>query len=91
MSKSEYLNGHQKYFLRKLREHRHGLPLEDWPRTSTWRRWMRNSKFRAAMDGMEDALATEKRLLMSGAGGVRDADHALGQRPGALRSGDQSK
>lgn len=66
MSDAKYLNRHQSEFLRKLRNHPHGLPIEDWPRASTWRRWLKRETFRRAMRSLRVAFQTQGDLMLSG-------------------------
>lgn len=55
----------QKFFLRKLRQHSNGLPLQDWPRPTTWRRWMRKPKFVRAMQDLRAAFDAQRQLVLS--------------------------
>jgi hypothetical protein len=60
------LTRNQREFLRKLREHPHGLPLTAWPRATTWRHWLRRPRFAAAIQSLRDAFHEESQLLLAG-------------------------
>lgn len=66
MYDERYLNRHQYSFLRDLRNHPHGLPIEAWPRTSTWRRWLKRPAFRRAIRSIEKAMQTQASLMLAG-------------------------
>ena len=57
----------QKFFLRKLRQHRNTLPLQDWPKSTTWRRWMRKPHFVRAMQDLRAAFDAQRQLVLSAA------------------------
>ncbi len=63
---SSRMNRHQLTFLRNLREHPHGLPLEEWPSTTVLRRWMRRPRFRMAVKSLAKTFQTQTDLLLSG-------------------------
>jgi hypothetical protein len=53
-------------FLRKMRNHLHGLPLEHWPRAAVWRKWMKRPRFVAAMQSLQNSYLAETDLLLAG-------------------------
>jgi len=61
------LSGQQFFFLRKLREHPHNLPLKYWPRATTWRRWSRQPGFVRAVQALIQSMESQTQLLMAGA------------------------
>jgi hypothetical protein len=61
------ISGQQFFFLRKLREHPHNLPLKYWPRSTTWRRWLRQPGFVRAMQSIIDSCESQTQVLMAGA------------------------
>jgi hypothetical protein len=61
------MSGQQFFFLRKLREHPHNLPLKYWPRSTTWRRWARQPGFVRAVQALIQSMESQTQLLMAGA------------------------
>lgn len=61
------ISGQQSFFLRKLREHPHNLPLKYWPRPTTWRRWQRQRGFVRAVRSIIESCESQTQLLMAGA------------------------
>jgi hypothetical protein len=64
-AKQPRMTNRQSSFLRDLRKHPNSLPLMDWPRATTLRKWMRRPRFAAAIQSLEDAFAVEARLMMA--------------------------
>ncbi len=67
MTDSTRMNSHQRTFLRNLRNHPHGLPLEEWPCTTVLRRWMRRPRFLMAVRSLTQTFNVQADLLLSGA------------------------
>ena len=67
MSRPERLNQRQYAFLRKVRNHPHGLPTLDWPRSADLRRWMKRPGFVAALTSLQASFRAEADLLLAGA------------------------
>jgi len=67
MRQRQYSNRHQYAFLRKLRNHPHGLPTEEWPATSTLKRWLKRKSFRSALKGIMSTFRLESELMSAGA------------------------
>jgi hypothetical protein len=67
MAQRQFCNRHQYAFLRQVRNHPHGLPVDEWPATSTLRRWMRHEGFRSALQGILMMFRMEKELMTAGA------------------------
>src|SRR4051812_44221661 len=62
------MNRHQKEFLKKMREHPHGLPTSEWPSATALRRWMRHPGFRRAIESIRQTLQIQTDLhLLSAA------------------------
>ncbi len=59
---------HQREFLKKMREHPHGLPANEWPKATSLRRWMRHDGFRRALESIRQTLQIQTDLhLLSAA------------------------
>jgi len=68
MSVMTPMNRHQKEFLKKMREHPHGLPTSEWPKATALRRWMRHPGFRRAIESIRHTLQIQTDLhLLSAA------------------------
>jgi hypothetical protein len=94
MSRPERLNQRQYAFLRKVRNHPHGLPIQDWPRSADLRRWMKRPRFRAALTSLQATFHAESDLLLAGvsaraAMGLQDilsGDEGGGSTPAYLQA-----
>ena len=68
MEKLKRYTRHQHEFLKKMREHPHGLPASEWPSATAFRRWMRHPGFRRAIESIRQTLQIQTDLhLLSAA------------------------
>ena len=67
MRQKHYCNRHEYAFLREVRNHPHGLPIDHWPATATLKRWLKRKHFRRALQGIIDTFRLEAELMSAGA------------------------